>query len=145
MPVPIARPTAETAAPMGRMMRSSRCIAMSPAEMPVEAALARVKVRNGMRVYIRERIGTAHHFFSPPIAVCADEQGDDECGQRDCAPDNEHGIRARVRPGDGEPKERDRHRPYDEICGDEHELSESAAALDGVCALFEIVEIVKIV
>ena len=84
-------------------------------------------------------------FFSPPIAVCADEQGDDECGQRDCAPDNEHGIRARVRPGDSEPKERDRHRPYDEICGDEHEFSESAAALDGACALFEIVEIVKIV
>ena len=44
-----------------------------------------------------------------------------------------------------DPKERDRHRPYDEICGDEHELSESAAALDGVCTLFEIVEIVKIV
>ena len=65
MPVPTARPTAETAAPMGRVMRSSRCIVMSPAEMPVEAALARVKVRNGMRVYIRARIGTAHHFLLP--------------------------------------------------------------------------------
>ena len=65
MPVPIARPTAETAAPMGRVMRSSRCTAISPAEMPVEAALARVKVRNGIRVYIRARIGTAHHFLLP--------------------------------------------------------------------------------
>lgn len=65
MPVPIARPAAETAAPMGRVIKSSRFTAISPAETPVEAALARVKVRNGMRVYIRARIGTAHHFLLP--------------------------------------------------------------------------------